>query len=124
MAERSRYDIYYYIMAGPYRRRNGPLAAASERASESDGSRFKDQRVLGETPNGPYLAFEGQVKYNRPGGKRHLEIVRFSVSREASEARPILSNNKTSLISGRRSRRDEDSRDQHAHNSRFIVRVS
>jgi hypothetical protein len=39
------------------------------RASESDGLRFKDQCFLGETPNGPYLAFEGQVKYSRLWGR-------------------------------------------------------
>lgn len=65
--ERSRYDIYYYIMAAPADEETDRwLRRASER-TRAIGLRFKDQRVLGETPSGPYFAFEGQVKYSHLG---------------------------------------------------------
>lgn len=67
--ERSRYDIYYYIMvASADEETDRWLWRVSERANKYNGLRFKDQRaILGETPSDLYFAFEGQVKYSRPG---------------------------------------------------------
>jgi len=83
-AERSRYDIYYYIMAAPADEETDRwLWRVSERGSENDGLRFKNQRVLDETSH----TLPSKDRWSTVvWGEQRLKIG-FSSLREARQAR-------------------------------------